>query len=482
MSSSRSETVDILLSRWEKNNVIYCHWKSINHLKEALSGETDLDIIVSTENAVKAEIVALSSGFVKMETEYLRKYPGVHDYVAYDSNRNLFIHLHLHYQFVLGDRWVKAFRLPLESQVLKRRVFSDEFSTWVVSPGDELLLFCTRMSIKYKNSFTKKNIIREAKYLVQRCDDEKSISDLKSDYPAAVSVLALELLNKNCAKISRSFVKKVRKSMAIYRRMSLVKFRMLSNIRFFYRLIIEFNRRKRNIFSFGRRTLPFGGLVVAFVGMDGSGKTSAIARNTQFFAKQMDVSSVFIGSGRSGAPWYRCLIFYIMGSKAKLKSHKQVGTEKKYPPYYLLWVALFLSDRIKRIRELFKMKSSGQLVFVDRWPQDKISGSLDGPRLQRLNQKSILFNRIKKMEMESIKLSKMFYPDLVLRFIISPENSIMRKPGELTLEQANQAFKDLIEIKWPAESMVLDIDADRPIEEVDIQVRKAIWSKINQSI
>lgn len=58
--------------------------------------------------------------------------------------------------------------------------------------------------------------------------------------------------------------------------------------------------------------------VVAFVG---SGKTSAIEK---FFSKQMNTKSIFLGSGKSGAPWYRKLIFNIMGSKPKLKTHKAV--------------------------------------------------------------------------------------------------------------------------------------------------------------
>lgn len=38
-----------------------------------------------------------------MKTSELRIYPGVQDYIAYDIELDKFIHLHLHYQLVLGD-------------------------------------------------------------------------------------------------------------------------------------------------------------------------------------------------------------------------------------------------------------------------------------------------------------------------------------------------------------------------------------------
>src|SRR5690606_6257933 len=133
---------------------------------------------------------------------------------------------------------------------------------------------------------------------------------------------------------------------------------------YIYRVFVEINRRKLHNYSFGRRELSTSGLVVAFVGMDGSGKTSAIERNEKFFSKQMNTKSIFLGSGKSGAPWYRKLIFNIMGSKPKLKTHKAVKTEKKYPFYYLIWVAMFLNDKLKRLRQIFQYKSNSCMVLV----------------------------------------------------------------------------------------------------------------------
>jgi thymidylate kinase len=471
----KSKIVENFIEKWHENNISYCHWKSIDHLKEAYEGVTDLDILVDFLDMNEAEKQILDSGFIRMKTSVLRTYPGVEDYISYDSVNDKFIHLHLHYQLVLGDRWVKAYRLPIEKSILERRVWNDEYKTWVVSAEDELVMFIARMTVKFKKPFQNKKVLNEIDDIKKRFNENYSLDLVTDDYPKSFIILSKEILSNQILTISTNIA---RKDFVSFRRMSYLKFKFLSSFRFLYRVFVELNRRKLNNFSFGRRQFSTSGFVVAFVGMDGSGKTSAIERNARFFAKQINTKSVFLGSGKSGAPWYRKLIFNIMGSKPKLKSHKKIKTDKKYPFYYLVWVSMFLNDKLKRLNQIFKYKSNSCMVLVDRWPQATVENTFDGTRLQSNTNNTFFMNYTKKLEKNVLENAETFYPDIIFRFKVSPEKSLERKPDELTLEQAKEAEKNIDIIKWPSYSKIIDIDSNSSIDDVDKAVRKAIWNTL----
>lgn len=47
------------MDEWESKKVNYCHWKSIDHLKEAYQGITDLDILVESNQMNLAEMIIM---------------------------------------------------------------------------------------------------------------------------------------------------------------------------------------------------------------------------------------------------------------------------------------------------------------------------------------------------------------------------------------------------------------------------------------
>lgn len=480
MEKVQSCYVKNLLAAWHEHQVEYCHWKSVDHLDEALDGRTDLDILVEPDSAARAEQCIVASGFVPMRTAVPRSYPGVHDYVAYDAALDRFIHLHLHYQLVMGDRWVKAYRLPVEQGVLHRRVWLDPQQTWVVSPADELVMYCARMCVKFARPFVRPRVQQELRFFTGRVGTEGLGAEVRSNYrPALIELAELALAGDLAALDARSAA--VRREMRAYLRMSRQLFFIRARLRFAYRLVVELARRKLQVYSFGRRRLTRGGMTVAFVGMDGAGKTSAIARNSVFLAKQVDVSTVFLGSGRSGAPWYRRIAFALFGTKAKFKDKSgktpAAGGVKRYSPHYLVWLWICARDRIQRLYLAHRARSAGRLVLVDRWPQDSIAGSFDGPKLAQVVD-TLFAARARAAEQASCRLGREFAPDLLLRFVVSPAVARERKPGELTEAQATGARDNLLQIQWPVATRVVDIDADQPAAQVDIAVRQAIWQQL----
>ena len=56
------KSIEKMLIAFETNNIIYCHWKSNEHLEEALLGDTDLDILFLPEQRNKLDIILNECG------------------------------------------------------------------------------------------------------------------------------------------------------------------------------------------------------------------------------------------------------------------------------------------------------------------------------------------------------------------------------------------------------------------------------------
>lgn len=478
-------TVERLFRVWNDNSIRYCHWKSTVHLDAAMKAATDIDVLVDARQAKRAEVLAAAQGYLKLQTDPLRSYPGVQDFVALDVERGLWVHLHLHYQLVLGDRWVKATWLPIEEAVLKAASFDPKYSSFVVAPHDELYLFIARMVLKHRRPFELDYVWRELNHIKSRIVECKHPS-LRVPLPMISLNSLIDALQGEqtpSKTVLNRLARKAARSLGAFRRYTWGTFVVFSFARRVYRYWVELRRRILRKYDKGRRSLSTGGVIIAFVGIDGSGKTSAIARTEKFFAQQLNVTSVFLGSGRSGASWYRKLAFAMFGTRARLKGHKRVrsglerDSEGALPWYYVVWNWVSNYDKLKNMRRAIAARANGVLVLADRWPQSQIPGKVDGPRLLGRTRMSGLSRYVAKLEEELIQLAEMAQPDLLLRFRVTPEIARARKPGELSELEAEAAARLLDEIEWKAKRVV-DINADAPIEEVDRQIRAAIWETL----
>lgn len=480
------ETIVRLFELLKTNKVSYCHWKSTNHLKETMEGITDIDVLFDSNQANLVEKLILEMGFERFETANLRSYPGIHDYICLDESGK-WVHIHLHFILNLGDRWVKAYRFPIEKEMLSRALYIDEYNTYIVNPYDELMLFCLRMSLKYHSPFHHKGICEELLFLKDKCKNANLAYEDFHQYFKSIGlileyILSTEKLNKR--KLN-SLSHGIARELSIFRRFGFIKFKYLSLKRKIYRYYIEFRRRKLSNFATGRRAIPTGGKIIAIVGIDGSGKTSTLSYIEKLFAIQMNVCKVFLGNGKSGASWYRKIIFSIYGTKAKTNSSQGSSgsnplKKQKVTWYYALWILVCLFDKEKNLKLAISAKSNGSLVISDRWPQQEVVGTFDGARINVDNPKNWIVKYVKKREQKFLLLASLIKPDLIIRLRVSPETSLIRKPDDLTLDQAIRNSQLLNDIEW-GNTKLVDIDADQSIEEVNKAVRNKMWSQITDT-
>ena len=141
------DLVETLCFELAAEGVVYCHWKSNDLLGRALCGESDLDLLVRRQDAERFEETIHRLGFRDVEAPPLRRVPGVFHSYGLDAPSGRLVHIHAHYELVLGDDTTKNYRLPIEDAYLA----SAEQGVWmpVPSPEHEFIVFVLRMVLKH---------------------------------------------------------------------------------------------------------------------------------------------------------------------------------------------------------------------------------------------------------------------------------------------------------------------------------------------
>ncbi len=96
---------------WMRTGVAHCSWKSNEHLAAALAGETDLDLLVDHDAESEFHAVAARHGLKQLVPPRESAFPGMEHLLGLDHASGRLFHLHVHYQLVLGEQFVKNHRL-----------------------------------------------------------------------------------------------------------------------------------------------------------------------------------------------------------------------------------------------------------------------------------------------------------------------------------------------------------------------------------
>lgn len=131
----------------ETEGITYCHWKSNAALDRSASGDNDLDLLVSRADGTRFAEIMHRLGLKQAVDPPAERLPGVVSYYGYDHRANKLVHVHAHYQLVLGQDRTKNYRLPLEEAYLASAVQNGLFR--VPAPEFELIVFTVRMVIKH---------------------------------------------------------------------------------------------------------------------------------------------------------------------------------------------------------------------------------------------------------------------------------------------------------------------------------------------
>lgn len=295
-----------MLDSFEKYGIEYCHWKSNEHLEEALIGDTDLDILFRSEQRVLLEHALSEAGLKRFRATSLMQYNAIEDYIGFDMEAAKIWHLHLHYCLSIGEKHLKGYTVPWTEFVLSRRHIesSKAGDIYISDAGDEYFLLLIRMALKLRwRDFGKKiggDDILEMEWLKNRSSAQAIISTAGELLDKQVAdeiqkLLKSDIKNKNQLLHLQKILRRKMKYFSSYKRSTSW---MVRTIREVFWLFGGVKRRVGySSTKASRRISPSGGKVVAFLGCDGAGKSTTLSYVKKEFNKKIDVYSTYLGSG-----------------------------------------------------------------------------------------------------------------------------------------------------------------------------------------
>jgi thymidylate kinase len=473
-----------LLAAMERAAVRYCHWKSNEAIERSATGDNDLDLLIArSDAAVFGEILA-RLGFVLARPRHDRQLPGVVDHYGRDGVTGRILHVHAHYQLVLGDDMTKNFRLPVEEAYL--RSASSDGLFMLPSPEFEYALFVLRMVVKHstwdaqggrKGRLTASER-RELAWLRARID---------RDELARIVDTHLPFLDR------RSFeaVERAAAEETGHVRRALTAGRLLRALRAHARHHGAVDLGRRVARREGRRLLArlrvaqpkkrldAGGVVIAVVGGDGAGKSSAVEVITDRLAHDFDVRRFHLGKPRPSP-----LTAVVRRALGKARRYGMLRATKA-PPWgefsrfpgtgYVVWHLLTARDRYLEYQRIRRFSGRGGIAICDRWPLPVLR-TMDGPRTAGLPGSRWRPWVRGLVEREAGYYRHILPPDVLIVLRVEPERAVGRRPDQdegFVRRRAAEVF----EADWSSLDAVV-VDADAPIEPVHRTVEGAIWTAL----
>ncbi|HET9493459.1 MAG TPA: hypothetical protein VFR15_04435 [Chloroflexia bacterium] len=485
----------------DRDGIRYCHWKSNNALDRSASGDNDLDLLVSRADEARFTQVLSSLGFKRVKSPPERQMPGVLDYLGFDPQAQKIVHVHAHYQLSLGDDLTKNYRLPVEEAYIDSSVQGNLFR--VPAPEFELIVFVIRMVLKHASwdamlfgyGRLKPGERRELTYLLERITPARVEELVEQHLPAVGSALFERCLGT--LRTTSSVWQRISTGLRLQRALSANALHPMvgDSLRKVWRRVYQAVRRRV------RRSSPKfrpenGGLIVALVGGDGAGKSTAIEATYDHFSRYFDVARFHMGKPSWSPVTFAVRAFLRAGRLLRLYPPESsfaetLAQQSPVSPGYP-WLAREVCrarDRYGTYVKARRHAARGGIVLLDRFPVSQLQ-LMDGPQgerfvvhLAQVEHASGLFRprAASRLTGSMIRLEQGYYrrmspPDLLLVLRVEPEVAVRRK----TEEDPSQVLVRSTEV-WEADWDGTDatvIDAGKSQEQVAAEVTSLIWAQL----
>lgn len=358
-------------------------FKSTERLKESFAGKTDFDLLVPPEEFQEVLRLAEGLGFVERLTSDPAHPEQVRDFLCRDRHSGKTHHLSFHSQLVFGSKPVKRHIVPEEiwSSFSRSRTADD---VEILTVGDELALLVLRISLRVRlfslrsakwwvtgkdTHFPEHAMLEEARNLSRKIPDAKGFepkATWRDEKVAGRSDDLFEVLRRSPIARSRFFWAQTRLRRALRPWVFLKGFDYVAK-----RIRLGFSRKSKTI-----RTTGQPGLVIAVVGIDGSGKSTLVGALRKNFEYKLSSQQFYLGQYKN-TPTY-VLLRYL---------------EEGFNYLRIRRVGIFLSQlarvniarlRAQESKRIGRFCAKGGIALVDRYPLREFRSSeakMDSPVL-----------------------------------------------------------------------------------------------------
>lgn len=473
----------------------YCHWKSNLALTQALSGKTDVDLLIDRADADSFRTLMGQLYFRPAIASGVASFPSVEHYFALDEESGDLVHVHAYFRVITGESLVKNYRLPIEAMLLEntRQVESIRLP----AKSAELVVFIVRMMLKHTSLIELlmlardwKQVKREILWLIEGDPIDESINLVDHWLPPVDTALFSECVQaiKSPAPLFRRIVlgHRLRSSLRIYARHSLFVAE-LSGIGKF--LTMGFRRVIRSQRGVSPQS---GGAVIAIVGPEATGKSTLLAEIRKWLDEHYAVYQIHAGKPKSTflsvipnllVPALRFILPTYRASRLETQNAadlQEKKSQKVYPLISAFRAALLAYDRRALLVHAFARASNGSIVLCDRYPSLS-PGSPDGPQLSQFpiskDQYPIQF-RLSQLEKQIYK--EIPPPDLVVLLTVPVEVAILRNRN-----RGKEEPEDFVRLRHAQSSNlefekahVYKINTNQALDKTILDVKKAIWKAL----
>ena len=483
------ELVTTLCRELNARKIIYCHWKSNVNLDRSASGENDLDLLISRSCVQQFTEILFRLGFKQAYDVPDSQMPGVLDYYGYDRTAQKFVHVHAHYQLIMGHDATKNYHLPIENQYLKSIVRDQLFN--VPAPEFEFMVLVIRLMIKH---FTWDVVLlgngklsdaerQELVYLQERISQPRMVEILKIILPCIDESLFSECVRSLTPKRSLRF--RIKTGEELRRQLKANSRRSPASD-----ILLKLWRRleggiQRRVFRFStKKNLASGGLMIAIIGGDGSGKTTAIDGLIEWLSEEFEIKKLHMGK----PPWSLTTIvirvILKIGRSLGLYPFVKEGSEytidtisPSFPGFpWLIREVCTARDRYLVYSLGRRFAANGGLVLCDRFPIPAIK-IMDGPQVDRVT-RDIKTNTVIRYlaRLEEKYYEQILLPDLLITLRVDPEISVQRKTNE-SADSVRSLAGEVWNVDW-SKTPAHIIDASKTRTEVLSDLKDLIWSNL----
>jgi thymidylate kinase len=458
------------LNDLDKNNIIYLSWKNNHELNSSLCGEKDVDIFVP--NSLKEQFIDLSKKHLWIEVENsVAKYDHVHHFYKVINSKTSF-HLHVYFQIVTGESWIKEFNLPIESFMVEEKIRDSVHNIWVLNKKAQAYIFIIRHFLKTGSIFSRILYLKEKKSYER---EWKSCStNLEEIY--SYGPLDINTFIENSGLSKKFSIPSYLTSLSF--RLKFFKYLRFNRYFLWVYRSISFLKRLLNKLIFNRKKIICNkGLLVSISGADGAGKSSMIKQLNHEFSSFLSCKKYTLGKPQGLLTEKIRLFFERKPSKIianqNLESKKETTLIKAVLAIYLAML------RFNMAKKALKKSKNGNLVLVDRWPTMSI-GKMDSAKI-KVSEKSKNITRFLSVLEQKI-YNKMPSADICIYLNVSLNTAIMRnesreKIGKETKEEITIRHKENDNI-LPKANKIIQFNNDGNFIEKLSEIRNLIVSEI----
>ena len=482
-----------LLTEFEQQKVQYCYWKSSRRLHLALAGASDLDILVAPLDRMNAVRALDRIGFKAFPSSHNREHSAVISFIGFDETSGLIHHVHLHFRIVLGNAMVKNWVMPRQDEILARTSIHQLIPIRMLDPADAAVLLIVRAALELRRS--EPIAIRQWGALNKKFSDElvhlrEQVSH--SAFTARASQifsgpLANDLANtfvrNSSPRISRRLRVRIESELSAYRCFGRLQALARTVSRSFAWILNRVNKSLVDLPHPSMHRPSAGGLVIAVVGVDGSGKSTLVSTLSSWLGSEVDVGTLYFGTGDGRAslfmrPFKSLSPFVASFFKVKPRgaSHGKISDKpagRIYSILFTIWAILAAAEKRHKLKAARRAACRGTVVITDRYPQLEIPTFNDGPLLHRLPHTPGWLSRY---ETEAYELARRAPPDLVIKLHVGSETVARREP-EMDKDVVRDRIASFARLRFPGVKVV-SIDADRPKDEVVRLAKRAVWESL----